>query len=195
MSSTVTYAMKLWQSCASPTAGWLLVGLPFALLALGAGQDVAGAMTRLLAVLLVAGLLWARGLGPAGLWADRVFTALWLLGWAGALGSITTARGWPESPSGSLSFVVALFVGAGWLSWAVHQRLEAPRDAEFDTDAPAMPAPPVAVVATWTLAVLAFALLYREGLVGWADSVVVGSALALFTAFQRFEAPTAEEAG
>lgn len=188
MSSSTSAPIRIWQSCGSPTASWFLVGLPLALILIDTAPALPSAMARLMSVLLVAALLWARGLGPVGTWPDRLFTGAWILGWAGALGAIATFTGWPGSTAENAGFLLTLLIGAAWLGGAVNERLERslPKRLEaavtegLDFD----PAGPPAITSAWAVSSMIFFALYRFGAAHWADSFSVGAALALFTLFQ-----------
>ncbi len=188
MRSSVASPTFLWQSCSEPSAAWFLVWMPLALLAVDGNATLGSAMVRLLAVLMVSGLIWARGLGPGGALAERVFVTAWAGSWAAALSALVTAGGWSSSVGGSIGLFATLLVGAGWLGWAYHERQElqtarrsaAPFDASHKE-----PASPATIVAAWLLAALLFALMVASNNAHWADGLVLLTSLACFTAFQR----------
>ncbi len=177
-----------WRSCGEPPAAWFLVGMPLALLALDNGSSLGAAMARLLAVLLVAALIWARGLGPGGAWHERLFVCAWAATWAGALGAAVTGAAWAASGAGLAGLFAALLVGAGWLGWASHARHElrlAMTRSPLPRRSEKTPASGTAVVTAWLLAALVSGLALSSGQAHWGDAIALSVALGLFTAFQR----------
>jgi hypothetical protein len=161
--------------------------MPLVLLALDTQASLSSAMARGLAVLMVSGLIWARGLGPRGALADRLFVSVWVGSWAAALGALVTSGSWSTSTAGSAALLATLFVGAGWLGWAFHERqqLVAVSATEIRQDpSHTGPAKPATIAAAWLLASGTLALLIWSKSAHWSDSVVVLLALASFTAFQ-----------
>lgn len=198
MKSPAVSPTFLWQSCGEPSAAWFLVWMPPALLALESDATLASAMVRLLAVLLVAGMIWARGLGPGGVLAERLFVATWAGSWAGALGALVTAGAWPSSVLGSIGLFVTLFVGAGWLGWAYHERQELRSSRSGTTPfgaARKAPATIISIVMAWLLATILFALMVSSKNAHWGDGFVFAMSLGCFTAFQRGSFVRAEPTG
>lgn len=188
MKNSLASPTFLWQSCSEPSAAWFLVWMPLVLLVLDGEATLDSAMVRLLAVLLVSGLIWARGLGPGGALAERVFVAIWAGCWAAALGALVTNGGWSSSIIGSLGLVGTLFVGAGWLAWAYQERQQlrsAPRSVVPFGSSHKEPSTPATIVAAWLLAALLFALMVASRNAHWTDGFVLLTSLACFTAFQR----------
>ncbi|MCH7665997.1 MAG: hypothetical protein IH936_08725 [Acidobacteria bacterium] len=188
MRNSVASPTFLWQSCAEPSAAWFLLWMPLALLALDGDATLGSAMVRLLAVLMVSALIWARGLGPGGALAERVFVAAWAGSWAATLGALVTAGGWSSSVGGYIGLVGTLFVGAGWLAWAYQKRqeLRSARRSAVPFDASHKePASPATIVAAWLLAALLFSVMIVSRNAHWGDGLVLLTSLACFTAFQR----------
>lgn len=180
----------LWRCCGLPGSAWFLVFLPFALLAADSSPSLPAAMARLLAVLLIAGLLWARGLGPVGTWPDRFFVAGWTGGWAAGLGWLAVAAEWRASTIASSGMALAILVGAGWLGWTYHLRqqlgrAEARESGSDSTESAMADASTVAIV--WIAASLTFSMFFRASSAHWGDGLVVLVALLFFTVFQHGE--------
>lgn len=194
MRSLLASPSALWQSCAAPSAAWFLVWMSPALLLLDAGATLSSAMARLLAVLVVAGLLWARGLGPGGDLADRVFVAAWAASWAAVLGTLVTSGSWSSSAEGSVALFATLFIGAGWLGWAFHERHELLSERAKQT-ADGSVEPPGArgwtILAAWLIASSLLALLVAFRGAHWSEGLAQFVALSCFTAFQS--TPVADE--
>lgn len=187
MKAQATSPTFLWQSCGTPSATWFLVLMPLVLLALAGDSSLASAMVRLLAVLLVAGLIWARGRGPSGTWAERIFIGAWAAAWTAALGTLVTAGDGPASLVGSLSLISALVVGAGWLGWVCQLRQDLQTTLAKEPQFRIRVEPPanhLAIGAAWLSAALLLALALVSGNAHWGDAIVLASALAAFTAFQ-----------
>jgi len=196
MKLTVASPRFLWQSCAQPSAAWFLVWMPLSLLLLDGNASATSAMARLLAVLMVSALIWARGLGPGGALADRVFVAFWAGAWAAALGTLVTAGGWSSSMAGLASLFGTLLVGAGWLGWAYHERQELQSDrcgeesGVFSHDKPYSLG---TIALTWLLAALVFVLALSTFDAHWSDGVVLVSSMICFTVFQRGRVSSADK--
>lgn len=187
MNSSEASKMFLWRSCGEPGASWFLVWMPLVLLALGGPPSLPASMIRLLAVLLVAGLIWARGRGPSGKWPERLFVGAWAAAWAAALGTLATSGALPGSAAGSTTLLAALVVGAGWLGWVCQLRQDLrvaatrqPAAAERSEDSSSSKA--VGLVWGLTALLLSLALLWENA--HWGDAVVLACALSGFTAFQ-----------
>lgn len=195
MRMTFASSNSLWRSCAEPGAAWFLVWMPLALLLFDPTASASNAMARFLAVLLVAALLWARGLGPRGAVADRLFVAAWVGSWAAALGTLVTAGAWTASATGSVALFGTLLIGAGWLGWAFHERQElllSHRSEASPESSSAAPTRPAAILAAWLLAFSVLAVLVRSGHAHWSDGIVLFVSLACFTAFQATPSVEAE---
>ncbi len=199
MKLSVASPTFFWQSCSEPSAAWFLVWAPLALLALDGHATLGSAMVRLLAVLMVSGLIWARGLGPGTALAERVFVAAWAGTWAAALGALVTTGSEFYSVVGSMGLFATLFVGAGWLGWAYHERQELRAvwrgKTPFDATHREAPATLATIVAAWVLAALLFALMASAKGAHWSDGLVLLTSLACFTMFQRGRIATAKPAG
>ncbi|MCP4201532.1 MAG: hypothetical protein GY769_06305 [bacterium] len=189
MKTSTLSPSNLWQSCGEPSAAWFLVWMPLVLLALENGATLASAMARLIAVLLVAGVIWARGLGPGGRLAERLFVAFWAGSWAAALGALVTASSWTSTARGSAGLLATLLVGAGWLGWAYHQRQELqsarPNPSPPFEDLQQTRATATSIVMAWLLTVFVFALLFSAKNAHWGDGLVLTVSLSFFTVFQQ----------
>ncbi|MFQ5525333.1 MAG: hypothetical protein ACE5GX_03655 [Thermoanaerobaculia bacterium] len=187
MSSHLTSPTFFWRSCGEPSAAWFLVWMPLVLLALENTPSLASAMARLLAVLLVAGLIWARGLGPVGPWPARLFVSAWAAVWAAALGLLVTAGGWPITRLGSIALGTALLVGAAWLGWACQVRHDLRKalaaGPRFGVS-PDRAANTSTIAVVWLLSAALFTFAIIAGNAHWADGLVIALALGAFTAFQ-----------
>lgn len=188
MPSQTTAPTFFWRSCGEPSAAWFLVWMPFVLLALEDGSSLGSAMIRLLAVLLVAALIWARGLGPSGLWPERFFVGVWAAAWTGALGLLVTAGGWPSTSLGNAALLAALLVGAAWLSGACQMRQDLRKALSAGSLFGREREPSASsgtIVGAWLLTAGLFALALSVSNAHWADGVVLVLALGGFTLFQR----------
>lgn len=134
-------------------------------------------------VLLLGIIAWGLGRGPAGIWAERGFAALLLVGWFAVCGTSFRLHGVPVSMPARLVLTAGLLLGPVLLLWAWRRRagmVPVVDEAGIGTEpgsAGTVLRALVGVVATlWAL----------DRLLGLqpADLLVVGAGLLLFTTFR-----------
>ena len=166
-----------------PHPGWFLLWMPLLLIVFDDSSDLGSAMLRLAAVLLLGMLGWGLGRGPAGAWAERGFAALLLVAWFAVCGTAFRLNGVPESIPARLAVTAGLLLGPVFLLWAWRRRSSM---VPVVDEAGAVAEPGSAAALARVLAMVVVALFVLDRLFGLqgADLLVIGTGLALYTAFR-----------
>ncbi len=166
-----------------PHPGWFLLWMPLVLIVLDDSPDLASAMFRLAAVLLLGMLAWGMGRGPAGAWAERGFAALLLVAWFAVCGTSFRLHGVPVSIPARLAVTAGLLLGPVFLLWAWRRRS---RMVPVVDEAGLVAEPGSAAALARVLAVVVVALLVLDRMFGLqrADLLVIGTGLVLYTTFR-----------
>ncbi len=173
---------SLAKICGEPHPAWFLLWLPLTMVAVDDSPELAGAMARLLAVLLIAALTWATGRGAAGRRAEGGFSALFLVGWFAAAGTIFRLDGPASSIVARLAVSGGLLLGPALLIWAWHRRsqMTPATDARFE----ATHGSAAGLLAYAAVAALALTVLDRLIGLHAADLLVVGTGVCLYVLFR-----------
>lgn len=165
-----------------PRPGWPILWLPLLVIVFDASPDLGAAMIRLALVLLLGMVAWGMGRGPAGVWAERGFAALLLVGWFAVCGITFRLHGPPDSIPARLAVAAGLLVGPAFLLWAWRRRA---RLAPVLNPAGGAAHPGLAATLARALVLAGAALFVLHRLLGLpqTDLLVIGTGLALGTAF------------
>lgn len=182
MSRNLHATSSLPRARPEPDPGWVLPWIPLLVIVFDDSPDPSAALARLAAVLLLGMLVWGMGRGPAGTWAELGFAALLLVGWFAVCGIAFRVHGPPDSIPARLAVVAGLLVGPAFLLWAWRRRAGM---APVLDPAGAAAHPGLAATLARALALAGAMLLLLHRLLGLpqADLLVIGTGLALATAF------------
>lgn len=183
MRSRNQYSSGLLRARAEPHPGWFLLWMPLLLIVFDDSPDLNSAMLRLAAVLLLGMLAWGMGRGPAGIWAERGFGALLLVGWFAVCGTAFRLHGVPVSIPARLAVTAGLLLGPVFLLWAWRRRARMVPVVD-DAGLVAEPGSAFALARVLVLVVLALFLLDRWFGLHRADLLVIGTGLILYTTFR-----------